>query len=215
MGRPLRRNRPTQSSASSARHTCQLGRDVVVVVAMVICAGLSLNHSSHMIQINDLNLDDYNALLSSLRKGGGGAESEEYNAMLKSQFQKDPVPSRTSADSDRISDYIREMDLSKVPPRGSPPNLPAKAEAASEEMAKVERYRQRESYGGTGDKRHLGGFQTADPYGLTPYVWRDMLEYFGVKTLVDVGCGRGISTSWFYLQGVRVQCVEGSHDAIE
>lgn len=43
-----------------------------------------------------------------------------------------------------------------------------------------------------------------------------MVEWLGVKSYVDVGCGRGISTSWFALHGLEyVACVEGSHDAIE
>jgi cyclopropane fatty-acyl-phospholipid synthase-like methyltransferase len=42
-----------------------------------------------------------------------------------------------------------------------------------------------------------------------------MVEWLGVKSLVDVGCGRGISTSWFALHGLDyVVCVEGSHDAV-
>ncbi len=37
----------------------------------------------------------------------------------------------------------------------------------------------------------------------------------GVKSLLDVGCGKGISTSWFVTHGLDfVQCVEGSHDAV-
>eukprot|EP01083_Nonionella_stella_P074596 202401_1 len=69
-------------------------------------------------------------------------------------------------------------------------------------------------YGGHGDKLHLGGFTEIDPEGISPRLWRDMMEYFGIKSLLDVGCGRGLSTSRFYLQGVDVQCIEGSHDAI-
>ena len=43
-----------------------------------------------------------------------------------------------------------------------------------------------------------------------------MIEYLGIKSLLDVGCGIGISTSWFILHGLHyVQCVEGSHDAVE
>ena len=42
-----------------------------------------------------------------------------------------------------------------------------------------------------------------------------MVEWLGVKSIVDVGCGRGISTSWFALHGLHsVTCVEGSHDAV-
>jgi SAM-dependent methyltransferase len=42
-----------------------------------------------------------------------------------------------------------------------------------------------------------------------------MVTEVGVHSVLDVGCGRGISTSWFYFHGVDVQCVEGSHDAIQ
>lgn len=42
-----------------------------------------------------------------------------------------------------------------------------------------------------------------------------MLQQLGVHSVLDVGCGRGVSTSWFALHGCRVQCVEGSHDAVE
>jgi len=41
------------------------------------------------------------------------------------------------------------------------------------------------------------------------------VTYLGVKSLLDVGCGRGISTAWFVTHGLDfVQCVEGSHDAV-
>jgi len=53
-----------------------------------------------------------------------------------------------------------------------------------------------------------------DMADILPAVWREMIEYFGVKSLLDVGCGRGTSTLWFYLQGIDTHCVEGSHDAI-
>uniref|UniRef100_A0A7S2YSX7 Methyltransferase type 11 domain-containing protein n=1 Tax=Entomoneis paludosa TaxID=265537 RepID=A0A7S2YSX7_9STRA len=32
---------------------------------------------------------------------------------------------------------------------------------------------------------------------------------------MDIGCGRGISTLWFHLQGLDTLCVEGSHDAVQ
>jgi hypothetical protein len=41
------------------------------------------------------------------------------------------------------------------------------------------------------------------------------ITHLGIKSLLDVGCGRGISTSWFVTHGLEfVQCVEGSHDAV-
>jgi SAM-dependent methyltransferase len=70
-------------------------------------------------------------------------------------------------------------------------------------------------YGGIGDKQHLGGFTDLDHHGVSPAAWKWMVKYVGVHSVLDVGCGRGISTSWFYFHGVDVLCVEGSHDAVE
>ena len=72
-------------------------------------------------------------------------------------------------------------------------------------------------YGGKGDKPHLGGFATnsVDIDGLSPTLWKYMISEVGVKSMLDVGCGRGISTSWFQMHNVEALCVEGSHDAIE
>ena len=70
-------------------------------------------------------------------------------------------------------------------------------------------------YGGKGDKPHLGGFVDVDMHGVSPATWTYMLETIGVKSVIDVGCGRGISTSWFIMHGVDALCVEGSHDAKE
>ena len=53
-----------------------------------------------------------------------------------------------------------------------------------------------------------------DMEGISPSLWKGMLEYFGIKSILDVGCGKGISTTWFHTHGVDAQCVEGSHDAI-
>lgn len=74
---------------------------------------------------------------------------------------------------------------------------------------------ERKIYGGEGDAKHLGGFTSYDGYGVSPAVWKYMIETLGVHSILDVGCGRGISTSWFALHGLNTLCVEGSHDAIE
>ena len=70
-------------------------------------------------------------------------------------------------------------------------------------------------YGGEGDKAHLGGFTDMDIQGISPATWKWMVQSMGVRSMVDVGCGRGLSTSWFVLHGVESLCVEGSHDARE
>jgi SAM-dependent methyltransferase len=99
----------------------------------------------------------------------------------------------------------------EIPP-GQAPNLPSIR--VSEEN--VDKYRKKNTkYGGKGDKLHLGGFTEYDGAGVSPSVWQSMMENVGVHSVLDVGCGRGTSTTWFWKQGVRVLCVEGSHDAIQ
>jgi len=69
-------------------------------------------------------------------------------------------------------------------------------------------------YGGKGDKKHLGGFTQYDGQGVSPKAWNFLLDYVGVKSIMDVGCGKGVSTLWFHLHGAKVLCLEGSHDAV-
>ena len=42
-----------------------------------------------------------------------------------------------------------------------------------------------------------------------------MVTDIGVKTLLDIGCGRGASTAWFITHTVQSLCVEGSQQAIQ
>jgi len=70
-------------------------------------------------------------------------------------------------------------------------------------------------YGGKGDKKHLGGFTDYDGAGVSPAVWSSMISDIGVHSLLDVGCGKGVSSRWFLEHGVDVLCAEGSHDAVE
>jgi Methyltransferase domain len=41
-----------------------------------------------------------------------------------------------------------------------------------------------------------------------------MITDLGVHSVIDVGCGYGISFSWLDLHGCDVICLEGSHDAV-
>ena len=95
-------------------------------------------------------------------------------------------------------------------PTGEAVALPS-VRISEEESAKDNR----KIYGGAGDKKHLGGFTEVDIHGIAPTVWKDMVQYFGIKSIIDVGCGRGISTSWFATHGLDTLCAEGSHDAVE
>ena len=95
-----------------------------------------------------------------------------------------------------------------VLPPFSPPNLP------SIRIQDDVLDHKRNDYGGKGDAAHLGGFTQIDHQGISPNVWTKLITDIGVKSFLDVGCGRGISTRWFLEHGAKVLCVEGSHDAV-
>ena len=46
----------------------------------------------------------------------------------------------------------------------------------------------RGNYGGKGDKAHLGGFTELDLHGISPALWKHMVESLGVHSVLDVGC---------------------------
>ena len=41
-----------------------------------------------------------------------------------------------------------------------------------------------------------------------------MMGNLAIRSIVDVGCGKGVSTDYFKKLGADVLCVEGSHDAV-
>ena len=81
----------------------------------------------------------------------------------------------------------------------------------------VEAKRKKSRYGGSGDSPHLGGFLSGkdiDMQAISPLVWKNMVTKYNIKSVLDLGCGRGFSTLWFYTHGVRTRGVDGSSDAI-
>lgn len=131
----------------------------------------------------------------------GGANDESYDLLVGKSL--DSVASVFTSASEAVPfDYIL------APPKGKAVALP------SVRVGK-EAFKSGNIYGGRGDKPHLGGFTDLDHHGVSPSAWKWMVTEIGVHSVLDVGCGRGISTSWFYFHGVDVLCVEGSHDAVE
>jgi len=97
----------------------------------------------------------------------------------------------------------------------SPPNIPSTPVLdADQDDARKQEMRKKSGYGGSKDPSHLGGFTANDIEGQSDPLWTWMMKNLVVKSVVDVGCGRGISTSWFLKRNASVLCVEGSHDAV-
>jgi SAM-dependent methyltransferase len=60
---------------------------------------------------------------------------------------------------------------------------------------------------------HLGGFiEGGDPMTWCAEVWR-MLLAEGVRSVIDVGCGAGYASEWFYDRGCVVTGIDGSETA--
>lgn len=136
-------------------------------------------------------------------RGGGSDEAFDLLAMSAigtTTTQVTAKPGETSLST--------SIDYALAPRQGEAEALP------SIRVAKEE-FKSQELYGGKGDKSHLGGWTDLDHHGVSPAAWKWIVTEVGVHSVIDVGCGRGISTSWFYFHGVEVRCVEGSHDAVE
>lgn len=59
-------------------------------------------------------------------------------------------------------------------------------------------------------QKHLGGNVIGgDPDTFEPKVWRYLVDEFGVRSVLDVGCGEGYSTREFQLMGLRAIGVDG------
>ena len=70
-----------------------------------------------------------------------------------------------------------------IPPGEAKPLPSIRVEVPTDEV-------ERGIYGGKGDKKHLGGFTTYDGQGVSPKVWKHMISNLGVKSSMDVGCGK-------------------------
>mmetsp|Transcript_2289 Transcript_2289/g.4077 ORF Transcript_2289/g.4077 Transcript_2289/m.4077 type:complete len:246 (-) Transcript_2289:30-767(-) len=133
------------------------------------------------------------------------------HAMVTPSDLPPPVETRSRRQKNADSGSFDAISAIRLTiPRGKAVALPS-VQISQEEDESIARGQ----YGGKGDKPHLGGFTEFDPLGVSPTLWKNLITNLGIKSLLDVGCGRGISTSWFVTHGLEyVQCVEGSHDAV-
>eukprot|EP01039_Chlorochromonas_danica_P007486 gene7488-8277_t len=117
-----------------------------------------------------------------------------------------PWPSYSSSHPLERSRGIREEVFRH---RSPPPLIPPKI--SHEEEQRIHR----DIYGGKYDPVHLGGFTARDNDTISTNLWNFLISEFAVKSMIDVGCGKGFSSKFFYDHGVKVLCVEGSRDAVQ
>jgi 2-polyprenyl-3-methyl-5-hydroxy-6-metoxy-1,4-benzoquinol methylase len=111
---------------------------------------------------------------------------------------------RTQAAKDAI------MDLGKSPPpiETVPYELKGKKDDRGIDKGGL--------YGGLStESAKVGGFTLNDTDGQSFLLWEFLIKVINIKSMMDIGCGRGISTKFMLDRGVKVLCVEGSNDAIK
>jgi hypothetical protein len=64
-------------------------------------------------------------------------------------------------------------------------------------------------------KQHLGGnFAEGDPATFSAAAWEYIIKRFNIKSMLDVGSGRGYAGKWFLDQGISVTAIEGLSDNV-
>ena len=65
------------------------------------------------------------------------------------------------------------------------------------------------------EQPHLGGnIDHGDPWSHAPQAWRWLIDRFAIRSMMDLGSGRGHAARWFHQQGVAAIAVDGlEHNA--
>jgi SAM-dependent methyltransferase len=65
------------------------------------------------------------------------------------------------------------------------------------------------------NKPHLGGnFIEINPSTYCPQAWKYLIDRFNIKSVLDVGSGRGHAAKWFAQQNLETYAIDGLEDNI-
>mmetsp|Transcript_27348 Transcript_27348/g.41384 ORF Transcript_27348/g.41384 Transcript_27348/m.41384 type:complete len:420 (-) Transcript_27348:51-1310(-) len=203
---PITRNSSGRNSSLSRGQVCQV---VLIVFLVNLLSQLFLFHSSSSLASSSNEISQLiQEHLSSSATLFANTEQQQGSSSSSKSSTTSTTTTTATTDSTQLQLKINPLSI----PQGQAPNLPSLRTADADSLRG---HNKTVTYGGKGDGKHLGGFTNIDLHGISPAVWKFMVEQWYVRSVLDVGCGRGISTSWFATHGLRTQCVEGSHDAIE
>jgi len=66
------------------------------------------------------------------------------------------------------------------------------------------------------DDGHLGGYiPGGDPCTYCPKLWEQLIQDYGVKSVLDIGCAEGQAMKWFADHSCKVQGIEGCEQALQ
>jgi len=71
-----------------------------------------------------------------------------------------------------------------------------------------------QKHGKSMDEGHLGGWALEGDGGTYyPVMWEHLINIFNIKSVLDIGCGRGFSTRFFKSLGCKITGIDGSINA--
>lgn len=66
------------------------------------------------------------------------------------------------------------------------------------------------------NKPHLGGnFIEVNPTTFCPGAWQYVIKKYNIKSVMDVGSGRGHAAKWFADQGLKTVAIDGLEDNVK
>ena len=199
------RGEPSNSSSKGGGNTlCSF----TVITILILSNLLVLQISPLFWSSSDVNGESFVRSAMSLDELWGKIQQMPVGTSSTSAARTSTTTSRyNTQDDDSIPNAWNPLNPLAIP-KGQAQNLPS-VRVDDTKLDSV-----RKIYGGAGDKQHLGGFTQVDLQGISPSLWNKLITEVGVRSQVDIGCGRGISTLYFLEHGVDALCVEGSHDAV-
>lgn len=169
----------------------------LLILLIVLSTGFVVIYSNKIPILKSLQISYDNLVISSTSNSFNNNENKKSDKIVVKTEDIITTPSLRSSLSYPPGSYF-QSNL-------SPPNMPSILVTERKDTG---------IYGGKIDKMHLGGFTAYDEQGVSNNTFNFMLGILGIRSVLDIGCGRGISTSYFMEKGARVLCLEGSHDAV-
>jgi SAM-dependent methyltransferase len=66
------------------------------------------------------------------------------------------------------------------------------------------------------ERPHLGGnMRHGDIHTFAPVLWRFLVERFGIRSVLDVGCGEGHAVLFFERLGIKAHGIDGLRENVE
>lgn len=188
-------NNNHNGSNSSSRVSVATGRSRLVWLFVLGSVLYLLLQQTHLANLSSSDL----YLLPDLAAAATAASLQSLAASATSHYgaSTSDYYSRTSN-----GDYLQRgaaIPLPALPPTNGSTTL---SDAA----------RMRQEADGLGEPVHLGGHldYEASSVAVSVQVMQLIRHKWGIRSLVDLGCGRGYTALWFHLQGVETTCVDGS-----